>query len=88
MCMLSVALTDPPANDGTTGGVRAGRFAILVIGLIGGGSGHGFKMGPALGEYVSRLVLDGEKPHDQFTYARFSEGRERVSRTKRRKLHS
>lgn len=39
MCMLSVALTDPPAEDGTAGGIRAARFAILVIGLIGGGAG-------------------------------------------------
>jgi glycine/D-amino acid oxidase-like deaminating enzyme len=29
--------------------------------LIGGGSGHGFKHGPALGEYVAGLVVrDGE----------------------------
>lgn len=27
--------------------------------LVGGGSGHGFKHGPALGEYVARLVADG-----------------------------
>jgi hypothetical protein len=39
MCMLSVALTDPPAEDGTANGVRAARFAILIIGLIGGGAG-------------------------------------------------
>lgn len=26
--------------------------------LVGGGSGHGFKMGPALGEYVARRVID------------------------------
>jgi len=56
--------------------------------LVGGGSGHGFKMGPALGEYVARLVLDGAAPDDQFTYARFAEGRERVARTKRRTMHS
>ena len=56
--------------------------------LVGGGSGHGFKMGPALGEYVARLVLDGAAPDDQFTYARFAEGRERVARTRRRKMHT
>jgi sarcosine oxidase len=27
--------------------------------LVGGGSGHGFKHGPALGEYVARLVAEG-----------------------------
>ena len=26
--------------------------------LVGGGSGHGFKMGPALGEYVAKLVME------------------------------
>ncbi|WP_291981536.1 FAD-dependent oxidoreductase [Luteitalea sp.] len=26
--------------------------------LVGGGSGHGFKMGPAIGEYVTRVVLE------------------------------
>ena len=27
--------------------------------LVGGGSGHGFKHGPSLGEYVATLVLQG-----------------------------
>jgi sarcosine oxidase len=27
--------------------------------LVGGGSGHGFKHGPALGEYVARKVIEG-----------------------------
>jgi sarcosine oxidase len=35
--------------------------------LVGGGSGHGFKHGPALGEYLARLVL-----HSGETEARFS----------------
>lgn len=34
--------------------------------LVGGGSGHGFKMGPALGEYVSRLVLEEGEPEQAF----------------------
>jgi glycine/D-amino acid oxidase-like deaminating enzyme len=55
--------------------------------LIGGGSGHGFKMGPALGEYVARLVLDGEKPHQRFTYANFSNARVRI-RGSARQAHS
>jgi sarcosine oxidase len=46
--------------------------------LVGGGSGHGFKMGPAVGEYVARLVLDGDKPHPRFTYAGFTTARERT----------
>ncbi|HWQ03651.1 MAG TPA: FAD-dependent oxidoreductase [Candidatus Nitrosotenuis sp.] len=30
--------------------------------LAGGGSGHGFKLGPAVGEFVAHLVLDRESP--------------------------
>jgi sarcosine oxidase len=35
--------------------------------LVGGGSGHGFKHGPALGEYVARLVLDGGRTDPRFS---------------------
>ena len=35
--------------------------------LVGGGSGHGFKHGPALGEYVARLVLDGGETDSRFS---------------------
>jgi sarcosine oxidase len=34
--------------------------------LVGGGSGHGFKHGPAVGEYVARLVTDGGVPDERF----------------------
>lgn len=34
--------------------------------LVGGGSGHGFKMGPALGEYVARLVLEESQADPAF----------------------
>jgi len=34
--------------------------------LVGGGSGHGFKHGPAVGEYVTRLILDGGKAEPRF----------------------
>ena len=34
--------------------------------IVGGGSGHGFKMGPALGEYVTRLVLAQAEPDPAF----------------------
>jgi sarcosine oxidase len=37
--------------------------------LVGGGSGHGFKMGPALGEYATRLVLEQEQPDAVFGLA-------------------
>jgi sarcosine oxidase len=37
--------------------------------LVGGGSGHGFKHGPAVGEYVARLVSDGGSPDARFSLA-------------------
>ena len=40
--------------------------------LLGGGSGHGFKHGPAVGEMVSKMVLGEEKMNRQFGLARFS----------------
>jgi monomeric sarcosine oxidase len=40
--------------------------------LLGGGSGHGFKHGPAVGELVARLVLTGEAPDPQFRLSRFA----------------
>jgi glycine/D-amino acid oxidase-like deaminating enzyme len=40
--------------------------------LLGGGSGHGFKHGPAVGELVAKVVLDGAAPDPQFSLARFA----------------
>ena len=40
--------------------------------LVGGGSGHGFKHGPAVGELVARLVLKDEAPDAQFRLSRFA----------------
>ncbi len=37
--------------------------------LVGGGSGHGFKHGPALGEYVANHVLNGGAIEPRFTLA-------------------
>jgi sarcosine oxidase len=37
--------------------------------LVGGGSGHGFKHGPALGEYVARLVTQGGETDARFSLA-------------------
>jgi sarcosine oxidase len=39
--------------------------------LVGGGSGHGFKMGPAIGEYVTRLVLEHADTEREFRIDRF-----------------
>ena len=41
--------------------------------LVGGGSGHGFKLGPALGELVARHVLDGSRPDPQLAIERLAE---------------
>jgi glycine/D-amino acid oxidase-like deaminating enzyme len=41
--------------------------------LVCGGSGHGFKHGPALGEMVSRCVLRDEPVDTLFSLARFRE---------------
>jgi len=38
--------------------------------LVGGGSGHGFKMGPALGEYVTALVMGNRAVEPIFSYSR------------------
>jgi glycine/D-amino acid oxidase-like deaminating enzyme len=40
--------------------------------LVGGGSGHGFKHGPAVGELVARLVLTGAASDEPFRLARFT----------------
>jgi sarcosine oxidase len=35
--------------------------------IVGGGSGHGFKHGPAVGEEAARLVLTGAQAHPRFS---------------------
>jgi glycine/D-amino acid oxidase-like deaminating enzyme len=39
--------------------------------IAGGGSGHGFKFGPALGERIAAVVLGERRPDPLFTLARF-----------------
>ena len=39
--------------------------------LAGGGSGHGYKMGPAVGEHMARLVLGLSEPEAKFSLGRF-----------------
>lgn len=41
--------------------------------LVGGGSGHGFKLGPALGEVVARWVHDGEPADPQLAIGRLAD---------------
>jgi glycine/D-amino acid oxidase-like deaminating enzyme len=46
--------------------------------LAVGFSGHGFKLSPAVGDMVARLVVDGKKPGDDvhaFRLSRFAEGK-------------
>ena len=40
--------------------------------IVGGGSGHGFKHGPAVGELVARLVLAGTTADATFRLSRFA----------------
>jgi glycine/D-amino acid oxidase-like deaminating enzyme len=44
--------------------------AFANVWLVGGGSGHGFKMGPALGEHVAALVQGDARIEALFAYAR------------------
>jgi monomeric sarcosine oxidase len=37
--------------------------------LVGGGSGHGFKHGPAVGEYVMRMITTNRAPEPRFLLA-------------------
>jgi glycine/D-amino acid oxidase-like deaminating enzyme len=37
--------------------------------LVGGGSGHGFKHGPAVGEYVAGRILGGGAVEERFSLA-------------------
>lgn len=42
--------------------------------IAGGGSGHGYKMGPAIGEMLTSLILGESEPNPQFGLARFQTG--------------
>ena len=46
--------------------------------LVGGGSGHGFKHGPALGEYVAARVAEGGAIEPRFTLATKAQVRKRT----------
>jgi monomeric sarcosine oxidase len=46
--------------------------------LAGGGSGHGFKHGPVVGEYVARLLSDGGEVDDRFRLATKEKIRQRA----------
>jgi sarcosine oxidase len=46
--------------------------------LVGGGSGHGFKHGPALGEYVASRIIEGGEIDRRFTLATKETARKRT----------
>ena len=48
--------------------------AMPDVWIVGGGSGHGYKMGPALGEIVARHVREDASPDPFFALARFTRG--------------
>jgi sarcosine oxidase len=43
--------------------------------LLGGGSGHGFKHGPALGDYVAGVLAGDEEPDPRFSLGPREAGR-------------
>jgi sarcosine oxidase len=43
--------------------------------LLGGGSGHGFKHGPALGEMMAEMILKDREPNAEWRLSRFSQTR-------------
>mgnify|MGYP001167494212 CR=1 FL=1 len=45
--------------------------AMENVWIVGGGSGHGFKHGPAVGEMVAELILNDRAPEAFFRLARF-----------------
>jgi glycine/D-amino acid oxidase-like deaminating enzyme len=49
--------------------------AAANVWIAGGGSGHGYKMGPAVGEMLAALVLDESEPEPQFQLSRFDRRR-------------
>ena len=48
--------------------------------MVGGGSGHGFKHGPAMGRYVTRLVMESAEPEPRFGLAALGEMSQRKIR--------
>jgi glycine/D-amino acid oxidase-like deaminating enzyme len=50
--------------------------------IVGGGSGHGFKMGPVIGDIVARAVLGESVPDSTFALARFEKGASPAAKAK------
>jgi sarcosine oxidase len=58
--------TCPYALTADTNFIIAAHLEYDGVWLLGGGSGHGFKHGPALAEYVARLLEGREEPDPRF----------------------
>jgi len=72
-------LTDPPLletrvcqyENTSNGDLLIDRHPELRnVWLVGGGSGHGFKHGPAVGQYVSEMILGAAEPEKRFSFER------------------
>ena len=48
---------------------------ISNVWIAGGGSGHGYKLGPAIGEYMTSLIVDGAEPLARFRLSRLQESK-------------
>ncbi len=46
---------------------------VANVWILGGGSGHGFKMGPVVGELAAALVLGDAEPDPRFSLARLTQ---------------
>jgi sarcosine oxidase len=55
--------------------------------IVGGGSGHGFKHGPAIGEMMAELILRDRKPDAIWGLKRFVDGGFKVSEFSRSTKH-
>ena len=69
---LSLMLRSSKAVCASTENTASGDFVIDRhpdhdnLWIAGGGSGHGFKHGPAVGEYLARLISTGMPPEARF----------------------
>jgi monomeric sarcosine oxidase len=63
----------PYENTGDSHFIIDRHPAAENIWLAGGGSGHGFKHGPALGEMLAKLVIEGGDPDPWFRLTRSEE---------------
>src|SRR5262249_15968872 len=52
--------------------------------IVGGGSGHGFKHGPALGEMVADMVLEKKPREPLFSLSRFPKPKQAAARPQAR----